>query len=88
MWVFLLALLVLYAFGILCTQLIGHRLLVTTAPEDVVEIFPTVGESMFVLFKVMNADTEILEPLFGYLQASKLVTASLSEPRKEGSVKS
>ena len=80
-WVFLLALLVLYAFGILCTQLIGHRLLVgEQCPEDVVSIFPRVGESMFVLFKVMNADTEILDPLFRYVPASKLLTASLSEP--------
>lgn len=75
-WVFLLALLVLYSCGIMCTQLIGHRLLVgEDCPQAVVDIFPHVGESMFVLFKVMNADAQVLDPLFEYMQISKMITA-------------
>jgi len=75
-WVFLLALLVLYTCAILCTQLIGHRLLVPADfPENASAVFPTVGDSMFVLFKIMNADTEDLDPLFHALPLSKLLAA-------------
>ncbi|CAE7552961.1 Cacna1d [Symbiodinium pilosum] len=75
-WVFLLALVVLYTCAILCTQLIGHRLIVPVDfPESASRVFPSVGDSMFVLFKVMNADTGPLEPLFSALPISKLFTA-------------
>ncbi|CAE7733548.1 unnamed protein product [Symbiodinium necroappetens] len=75
-WVFLLALVVLYTCAILCTQLIGHRLVVPVDfPESASQVFPTVGTSMFVLFKVMNADTQPLDPLLNAMPISKLFTA-------------
>jgi len=41
-------------------------------PPEVAAIFPSVPQSMFVLFKVMNGDTEPVEPLFHALPLSKL----------------
>lgn len=64
-WVTVLTFLVLYTFALLTTRLIGHGLLMPSdVPDDVLEVFPTVPESMFVLFKVMNGDTSPLSSLF------------------------
>lgn len=73
-WVLVLTCVFLYAFALLSVRLVGHGLLFGgQAPEEVAAIFPTVPQSMFVLFKVMNGDTEPVEPLFHALPISKLV---------------
>lgn len=73
-WVLVLTAVFLYAFALLGVRLVGHGLLFGgRAPPDVAEIFPTVPQSMFVLFKVMNGDTDQIEPLFEALPLSKLV---------------
>lgn len=73
-WVLVLTAVFLYAFALLGVRLIGHGLLFGgRAPPDVAAIFPSVPQSMFVLFKVMNGDTDSVEPLFEALPLSKLV---------------
>merc|ERR1719446_1561000 len=72
-WVLVLTAVFLYAFALLSVRLIGHGLVFGgNAPPEVAQIFPTVPQSMFVLFKVMNGDTEPVEPLFQALPLSKL----------------
>jgi len=73
-WVLVLTAVFLYAFALLSVRLIGHGLLFGgMAPPEVAAIFPSVPQSMFVLFKVMNGDDTIIEPLFQALPMSKLV---------------
>merc|ERR1719426_771420 len=73
-WVLVLTAVFLYAFALLSVRLVGHGLLFGgQAPPEVGEIFPSVPQSMFVLFKVMNGDTEQVEPLFHACPLSKLV---------------
>jgi len=73
-WVLVLTAVFLYAFALLGVRLIGHGLLFGgRAPDEVAAIFPSVPQSMFVLFKVMNGDTDMVEPLFEALPLSKLV---------------
>merc|ERR1719379_1987392 len=58
-WVLVLTAVFLYAFALLCVRLVGHGLLFGgRAPPEIGEIFPSVPQAMFVLFKVMNGDTE------------------------------
>lgn len=72
-WVLVLTAVFLYAAALLSVRLVGHGLMFGgQAPPDVADIFPNVGQSMFVLFKVMNGDTEPVEPLFEALPISKL----------------
>jgi len=74
-WVLVLTTVLLYAFALLGVKLVGHGLLFGGAPVDaaVTQIFPTVFESMFVLFRSMNGDWEALEPLFIRLPFTKVV---------------
>lgn len=75
-WVFTLAAVLLYTCGILAVQLAGpDGILVNTdgdVREDVREIFPTVPQSMFVLFNVMNGETQVIEPMINAMPISKL----------------
>lgn len=79
MWVIVLAAVLLYAFAILAVRLIGHGLVFGhDPPEDVSEAqetFPSVPESMFVLFRVMNGDATPLFPLFAVMPMTKLIFA-------------
>jgi len=67
-WVFALTLVVLYAYSILMTHLIGHGLLGTVGDEsprgiDAQVLFRDVPASMFQLFKIMNGDLSDLESI-------------------------
>jgi len=54
----------LYASGIIFTTLVGHGVMYDgTAPEDAQEVFATVPKSMFALFKVMNEDQSVVDPI-------------------------
>merc|ERR1719487_1575084 len=73
-WVLVLTGVLLYAFALLSVRLIGHGLIFGgKAPDEVAAIFPSVPQSMFVLFKVMNGDTDPVEPLFHEVPLSKLI---------------
>merc|ERR1719329_578857 len=76
-WVMVLTMLVFYVFSLLGVKLIGHGLVFTlqgtTAPPQVLMVFPSVMDSIFVLFKAMNGDWEALIPLLDALPASKIV---------------
>merc|ERR1719473_2106686 len=65
-YVVVLTVILIYAFGLLCTSLVGHGLIFDhgKAPSYAKEIFPTVLDSMFVLFQVMNGDIGDLELFF------------------------
>jgi len=56
MWVLVLTVVVLYAIGIVATRIIGHGLIFPESEEtkDVIKVFATVSDSMFVLFRVMS----------------------------------
>lgn len=72
-WVLVLTIVLLYAFAILATRLIGHGLLFSGEPPDEAEeIFPCVPEAMFVLFKVMNGDQTTIAPLFEFIPLLKV----------------
>jgi len=72
LWVLVLSFIILYIFALLAVRLISHGLVFGgEAPEDVAAIFPTVPQSIFVLFQVMNGDTDMLEPLFLALPAAQ-----------------
>jgi len=63
-WVFVLALFMLYAGGILFTSLIGHGYAFDgRPPPDAQETFGTVVDSMFELFKLMNDDQSVVDPI-------------------------
>lgn len=64
-WVLVLAMVVLYAFAILSTTLVGHGMLFKDGkvPEDAQGLFVNVPQSMFLLFKVMNDDQSVMDPL-------------------------
>lgn len=73
-WVLVLTLVVLYACSILAVRLIGHGLIFGgSTPEDLQDIFPTVPESVFVLFTTMNGDASKLEPLLNRIPLFKLI---------------
>lgn len=66
-WVMILTVLLLYAFSLLATRLVGHGLLfggLSHAPKGTRELFPSVPESMFLLFRVMNGSQSDLDPFF------------------------
>lgn len=76
-WVFVLTVVVLYAFSILAVRLIGDNGLVFggTAPDQARGIFPSIMDSMFVLFKVMNGDGGSVEPLLETMPGMKIFYA-------------
>ena len=66
--------LVLYIFALLAVKLIGEGLAIgDDAPDSVSAPFQDLGQSAFVLFKVMNGDQDLLEPLFDHLPAMKII---------------
>merc|ERR1712083_1042865 len=57
LWVLVLTLVVLYAFSVLVAHLIRDGSVYPDgAPPEVLEVFPNVWDSVFVLFTVMNGD--------------------------------
>jgi len=73
-WVLVLTAVLLYALALLGVKLIGHGLLLPEdGPEDVEAVFPSILDSMFVLFKAMNGDWGALEPLFHVMPSTKFV---------------
>jgi len=76
-WVFLMTLALLYLAAVLCVTLIGHGLAFgSNPPMSVAKIFPTVLDSMYVLFQVMQGDTSDLLPLFEAVPISKAIFAA------------
>merc|ERR1719215_2554435 len=66
MWVMVLTVLLLYTFALLGVKLISHGIVFGgTAPPTAENVFPTVAQGTFVLFKAMNGDWGAIEPLFG-----------------------
>jgi hypothetical protein len=73
-WVLLLTIVLLYIFELLAVRLISHGLIFGgEAPPEVATIFPSVPEAIFVLFNVMNGDSEVLIPLFQVMPAFQVV---------------
>merc|ERR1719401_3379939 len=65
---------ILYIFALLAVRLVSHGLVFGgTAPPGIPEIFPNVPQSIFVLFQVMNGDTDMLGPLFEVLPCTQIV---------------
>jgi len=63
-WVVVLIIVLLYAFAILMTTLVGHGLAFNGHPPDEVRgLFSSMPDSMFLLFKVMNDDQSVMDPL-------------------------
>jgi len=57
--------LLLYTFALLGVKLISHGIVFGgTAPPAAENVFPTVAQGTFVLFKAMNGDWGAIEPLF------------------------
>lgn len=71
-WVMVLTMTVLYVCAILGVKLIGHGLVIgSDAPEEVYATFPSIPDSMFNLFMVMNADLSSMEDLLNHLPLAK-----------------
>jgi hypothetical protein len=65
-WVMVLTFLVLYAGAIVFTSLIGHGYIyshLSDVPPEAELYFGTVPQSVFSLFKLMNGDTGVVEPI-------------------------
>jgi len=63
-WVLFLALIILYASGVVFTNVVGHGLIFgTEIPPAAIEEFGSVPTSMFNLFKLMNGETDVVNPL-------------------------
>mmetsp|Transcript_68479 Transcript_68479/g.164444 ORF Transcript_68479/g.164444 Transcript_68479/m.164444 type:complete len:731 (+) Transcript_68479:86-2278(+) len=64
-WVMVLTIITLYAFAILATSLVGHGLAYEDGdiPENAQGMFTDIPSSMFLLFKVMNDDQSVMDPL-------------------------
>mmetsp|Transcript_55348 Transcript_55348/g.124368 ORF Transcript_55348/g.124368 Transcript_55348/m.124368 type:complete len:724 (-) Transcript_55348:81-2252(-) len=64
-WVMVLTCITLYAFAILATTLVGHGLAFEDGetPEAARGMFTDIPNSMFLLFKVMNDDQSVMDPL-------------------------
>lgn len=63
-WVLFLGIVVIYAFAILFTLLVGHGVIFDgDVPEDAVRRFGTVPQSMLMLFKLMNTDQSVVDSL-------------------------
>jgi voltage-gated sodium channel len=64
-WVIVLTLLTLYAGAIVFTNLVGKGLIYSdhNPPEEALEVFGSMGASLFSLFELMNGDTEVIDPI-------------------------
>merc|ERR550532_758254 len=75
-WVLVLAVLFLYLWALAAVTLLGHGLVFGgTAPWAVAQIFRSVPEAMYSLFKVMCLDLSDMEPLFEVMPISKAFVA-------------
>jgi len=73
-WVLLLTIVVLYFCSLLAVKVFRDGLLFGgDSPEEVMDIFRSVPESIFVLFLVMDGHKSLLDPLFDAWAPSKLV---------------
>lgn len=74
MWVLLLTVVLLYGCTLLCVRLLRDGIVYGGHPPDVVvDTFPNVPETFFILFDIMNGNTSVLDPIFESLPATKLV---------------
>jgi len=65
-WVMILGVLMLYTGGIVFTLLVGRGIIfVGDAPKAATANFGTVPQSMLMLFKLMNDDQSVVDPLMG-----------------------
>lgn len=65
-WVMVLTLLMLYACSIVFTNLVGKGLLTDSAVSDsAFDFFGSVPKSLFSLFKLMNGDMSVVQPITG-----------------------
>jgi len=64
-WVIVLAMLTLYGGAIVFTNLVGKGLIYKhqEAPPAALEVFGSMGASLFSLFELMNGDTSVIEPI-------------------------
>eukprot|EP00746_Dinoflagellata_sp_MGD_P015708 gnl/MRDRNA2_/MRDRNA2_135022_c0_seq1.p1 gnl/MRDRNA2_/MRDRNA2_135022_c0~~gnl/MRDRNA2_/MRDRNA2_135022_c0_seq1.p1 ORF type:complete len:727 (+),score=129.43 gnl/MRDRNA2_/MRDRNA2_135022_c0_seq1:207-2387(+) len=75
-WVFVLTVVVLYAFSILAVRLIGQGIIFGgTAPDEAKGVFPSVMDGMFVLFILMNGEISPVEALLDNVPSMKVVYA-------------
>ncbi|CAE8718031.1 unnamed protein product, partial [Polarella glacialis] len=76
-WVLVLTLVLLYLVAILSVRLMGQGLAMHggQAPIAVQDAFPNIGQSMFVLFQVMNGDMEPLDQVFEAVPTTKIFAA-------------
>jgi len=73
-WVLVLTAVFLYASALLCVRLLTHGLVFTgDAPHEVKETFPNVLDSMYVLFTIMNGDSDNIEDVLTILPAMRWV---------------
>lgn len=76
-WVLVLTAVVLFAFAILVTRMVGHKLLFNgenEIPEETRELFQTIPDSMFTLFSLMNGQQwAAIEPLLDKAPITKIV---------------
>lgn len=76
MWVMVLTFIILYAFAILATHLLGRGILFggdeDAIPETIQSNFGTVLDSMFFLFKLMNDDQTVMNDVIHMLPAQIL----------------
>lgn len=65
LWVLTLTVIILYACAILVTSLIGHGIIFSggVVPEEAHGLFSNVPQSMFMLFKLMNDDQSVMDPI-------------------------
>lgn len=75
-WVLLLTVVVLYTFALLAVRLVGHGLVFGGEAPQEAAVFPSVPETMFVLFKLMNADLGPMTGLFDVMPIMKLITVT------------
>jgi len=65
-WVLVLTLLVLYGASIIFTNLVGKGLIYGSdqdIPQVALDVYGTVGKSLFALFELMNGDTSVIQPI-------------------------
>merc|ERR1719265_211557 len=77
LWVLALTVIILYACAILITSLVGHGVIFSggEVPEEASGLFSTVPESMFLLFKLMNDDQSVMDPILWSIPARAFFVA-------------
>lgn len=74
MWVLVLTVIILYAFAILATHLMGRGIIFSggAVPETIQNNFGSVLDSMFFLFKLMNDDQSVMNDVIDFWPAQVL----------------